>query len=708
MALDLSLLNRFNIIEDHLSNESETKIINKIKNYIENFLLSDIHIFPPEYINQSLWFNKIDKNKIVNDINQQIKNSLVQHRNNIRTFIKKEKFSLQSLNIFLGKIISKLKYINMITCSNNFAIMSECIMQLSNLIISDSLIVIFIEDQFINFNQQTKTSIKLFLNIVQLGKIYDQGEIFTKILKIMSNVFVKHIKNNEEYPLPENLKRLQKISDDINFCAKINSHYNFIKNEFKIYGTPIIDIITHDLCLIIQLNAIDEIYFTLKTINVHLKSFYGKIDYHDKIKFHSLIIEATIRLLDNFIHSAQQSYILELVDIIKYLDDIIINKNYIIEQKMRKIFNCEKILEQIHIYINDFIIKNDKENVNKILNYVSSIKEKDIFVNNYYQNLVKRLMTKIIDKKFYVNYESRNNFQAYINTEYEYAELIKYRFGAKLYYKLKKVIDDITVSYENNYHFIVTKLLINTNNLDKSKLKVIITSYDNWDINQTDGIITDEILDQNNNSQLCKYLKLYSSNYYNYRNCYNTKVLKWFLHFGEVSITYNEKNLLLLPIQFMVVEMFENVNSIPIKEILNASFFANYTHKFRSDIINSLIISKLFELNGLNIELSKTSNFNTDLIEIFFTNSDYVNLWEEQHNNDLIHTRKEITSCVINTILKKSNNGLDTNELFKETKANINIFELSQEIFDDTIKHMSDCDYINFDINSHKYVKLYY
>jgi hypothetical protein len=313
---------RFNIIENHLSDESETKIVDKIKNYIENFLISDIHIFPSEYINQALWFKKVDKVKIINDINYQIKNSLILHRNNIRMFIKKEKFSLQSLNSFLSKIISKLNYINTLICSKQHEIISESILQLANLIISDGLIIIFIEDQFINFNPQTKTSIKLFLDIAQSSKMYNQ-DIYTKILKIMNNVFIKYINNNEEYPLPKNYQRLQKISDDIVFCGKISSHYSFIKNDFKIYGMHIIDIITKDLCQIIRSNSIDEIYFTLKKIDIPLITFYGKIDYYDRQKFYSLIIEATIYLLDSYINSLEELNIL-----INHLGRLADNSNF--------------------------------------------------------------------------------------------------------------------------------------------------------------------------------------------------------------------------------------------------------------------------------------------------------------------------------------------------------------------------------------------
>lgn len=705
MLIRQVISDKFNIIENHISNEDGSNIIKKIENYIENFLSTDIHICPLDYINQAIWFNKIDKSKIIANINIQIKHYLIQHRNNIRDFIKKEKFSIQSLNKFLHKIIFKLRYLNIIICSKKTDIIKEGIIQLSNLLISDSLIILFIEDQFLNFDKKSYTCIKNFIDIVQSAHIYDNGEIFTKILKIMGNVFQKHIINVEDNPLPENLKRLQQIFDNIKFCNELSLHYKFIRNEFKIYGLYVVDIITQNLINIIKLSTLDEINFTLENIYLNLIKFYKRLENSDLYKFNTQVSNAVINFIDKFMSNIDQANLHKFINIINYIEEIFVKKNFIIEQKIEKMFNSEKVLEQIHIYINTLILNDNKENILKLLNYVINIKDKDLFVNNYYQSLVKRLMIEISKKEYYT--KTTEKFRDYINKEHYYAQLIKHKFGSKLFYKLNKVISDTYTSYQDNYNFIITKQIPNINNLEKSKLQTITTSYNNWNINQTDGIITDYIIEKNNKSELCKYLKLYSSYYSIYRN--NTKkVLNWFLHFGEVSMTYNKKDILLLPIQFMVVEMFEHTDSIPFKEIFEANFFVNYTHKFRSDIINSLVISKLFNFNGVNIQLSNLDNFNTNLIEIFFSNSDYINLWEEGLNNELIHSRKEITSSVINSLVKKSKDGIDLNELFNQTKTNIDVFELSQEIFDETIKYMCDQDYIIFDSNLNKYYKLYY
>ena len=107
----MTLYDKYGIIENHLVDD--TKIVtSKIENYFENYLNSDIKVLMNEYLDQSIYFNKINIPDLISNIQSFLKNYLIQRRNNIRTFIKKETFNLSDLIKFLENFITKIHYIN--------------------------------------------------------------------------------------------------------------------------------------------------------------------------------------------------------------------------------------------------------------------------------------------------------------------------------------------------------------------------------------------------------------------------------------------------------------------------------------------------------------------------------------------------------------------------------------------------------------------
>ena len=141
----------------------------------------------------------------------------------------------------------------------------------------------------------------------------------------------------------------------------------------------------------------------------------------------------------------------------------------------------------------------------------------------------------------------------------------------------------------------------------------------------------------------------------------------------------------------MVVEMFNNVNSVDLDNVQNAIFFSNYSHKFRNDIIGSLISSGMFRLESIyglnsgkndrtimvlqscfaqldNRVLLNSNTINNNFIEIFLNTSDYKNIWENNRREEIVHTREEITSTVINHLLKINSKPLFYDELFTFVK----------------------------------------
>jgi hypothetical protein len=195
---------------------------------------------------------------------------------------------------------------------------------------------------------------------------------------------------------------------------------------------------------------------------------------------------------------------------------------------------------------------------------------------------------------------------------------------------------------------------------------------------------------------LRNYKKFYESRYEGKRT------LLYSLHFGEIDITYMKQQIIMLPIQFCVLELYEKTDTIDIAQIKSAPFFLNYCDKFRNDTIYSLISGGLLKMNGTNITLVTSGQFKQNLIEIFFTNSDYSQSWQENKTKELAHSREEIIMTNINHIIKTRS--INRNELYDSIKKAISLFEVTTDMFDKATDYMTNHRYI--ETNTEQVIKL--
>ena len=582
-------------------------------------------------------------------------------------------------------------------------VVQEGINQLNNLIISDSLILMFIEEYLISFSNTNHDDIKqLFLIIKKLSK-YDNNcvffnNIFNKMLKTTCNIFKKHLINQDELPLPDNIKRLQKLNDALDYCNQTLEYYDFIVSDLNIYNDGIYQITMEYLIDVIKYNSIIEIEFMFDVLYNRLNKIVFTASFSTKLDLLKRLSIEFVNLIDRTLKLDLSLNILQLITILKYVD-LIINSSSnkkIINKKISDFLINDELIDKINFYINELINNEKYDDVLKLLNFTTGTKNKDVFFAKYYQYLIKRLM-------HIVSIKSPELINKYIHQENNIIVLFcsQNRIDKKLTYKIKKVIDDTLISDFNNLKF---------NNLyspyDKRKLTVITTSYNCWDINQSEGIVSSSIIDSISSTLLGEQLAAYQHFYNKLYN--NERIINWFPHFGEVSITYLEQTLIMLPIQFMVLECFSSIEILPIYHIINSNFFFNYTDKFKKDIINSLVISKLLQIKNDNLILSTKGTFQKNLIDIFISNSDYVEIWEAQRNDELIHSRNEIISTNINHVLKLKG-PLGRGDLFEQINIMCsNIFELDDIIFDKTLLNMINMDYIKLDTTINTYEKLLY
>ena len=162
----------------------------------------------------------------------------------------------------------------------------------------------------------------------------------------------------------------------------------------------------------------------------------------------------------------------------------------------------------------------------------------------------------------------------------------------------------------------------------------------------------------------------------------------------------------MLPIQFMILELFIDADELLFSNVFDANFMKNYSIKFKNDIISSLILSGV--LNKINeyLILTKESNaviFKDNLIDLFFSESQFI---QEKNQDELIYSYKDIISSNINHLLKI--NPLTYSNLYDKIKNTITVFVVNEEIFKITLQHMIEADYIIYNSLTLMYEKIYY
>ena len=671
------------IIENHLINETSKTVTSKIENYFENFITSDIKVLVSDYIEQSLYFKKIDIEELKINIQLFIKNYLIQRRNNIRSFIKKESMELNNITKFLKDFILKIQYINNLLKMDQ-SLLKNSYALLNNLIITDSIILIYIEEKVLSFNKD----IKDFLFFIKKLDYICYDNMYLNILKLFGNIYKKNLINCDDIPIPINYKRIQKFNNSIKYYNSVNNYYSFIKEN--IIGLnltlPMFKVILEMLIEIIKNNTLEEIEYMLDKNWQYILSI-KKYNFDDKENLMNIISCEMINRCSKINSSNDIEIILKLC---KFSSELIKTTFYDkynifiakISQSIITFFNPDhdelKVINFINHFIDNSINNYQKNDANTAIIITSIISNIDSFINSYYDLLIKRLVNRL----------SLNpcEFDEYINIEKYNVSLITKIRNNTFTYKLEKVINDTFVSYYENRNF-----NNQCNKLLKTNISVLTTSYNIWSHNQTEGLFGSNIIDLISLTELGKYLKYYELYYV--EKYKKEKILNWFPHFGEINITYLDKNFKMLPIQFMIVEMFTNIDEININEIIKSKILLNYSEKFKMDIINSIIISGLLSIKEESVLISKKLNItNYDLIDVFMNTSEYPNIWEQMKETELAHSREDITNCVINHILKTTSKS--KSELFEMTKKDILVFKLNEEIFDKSLKYLIEMDYI--------------
>jgi hypothetical protein len=657
--MTLFLNNKFNAI-NIFNNDNNFDYHSQTINFIENYLESEISILHPSFLYQ-LTLNGYD-DKLDYKIIIIFKNYLKKLKINIKNAIKKADYCIiNSLNKLIENYNFKLNYLETI-----FKINKENYYNLfHDIILSDQIIICVFETEYPLIINNVNSEIKNLINNVQNINVHNKNN-YIWFLKLIGNII-----NNNKPKIKESIKfkQIYEIKIMINYILEIKRIYNFI-NEDNIYIIePIIEIFIEQIrnFLLIE-NNYEEFYFLFENYWKHITNILN-LDNNIKLIKNELMykILTKIKLIENT----------DLYNIYKLIKLIINIDNYKI-CSLHLVLNNEKINLNLINFINEYI-NIDINIVKKIVLSLSNIKDKDIFIINYHNELIKRLLST----------------KTSINNEIIINNLLERVFGEKEIIKIKKCVNDYINSSNN--------LLIfsdNINFIQQFNITLITTSYDSWNINYNNGFIDGNICEEiNYKNTLTNFLHLYNK-------FYQTKIdtkrkLLWLMQYGEIEIEYNNNILKMLPIQLLILELFNENETIDIKKIQTNKLFSNFQSDYINNIIKSLEICGI--LNNTNNILTLTQNiYNDNLIE------SYYNCTNNLENNiiieDIAHNRREIICSWINHILKKGNKNFD--ELLTLIILNIKQFVVSKILVENAIKYMIKQEYIQ--VKDNNYIKLFY
>jgi hypothetical protein len=646
----MALVDKFNVIQEFTCHDLD--YMSLVNNYIENYLESDINIIHPELIYQLVWNNLITD--IDDVLNSKLKNYILNIKKTIKSLIKNEKFDLDNgLNTLINNYYNKTNYLKTIFKTSNY----NCENLFHDMILSDQTLICYLQNELNTLNKSNKNIIKKLLNNIIKITSEDNYKWFLKLIGTSLRDNIPHI------PLIIDNYNFIDFILLINYTHEIYYYYNsFINdNDCKVIINSFVNIIFDKLLLLLSTTN----YYNL--INLLTTKWYiiTQINNNNEMiipikKELSLQISKSIKKINTISNN-------NLYDLLKLI--IIASKFGLIETYIFSIFNNECFLEKL-IEIIDTNINTDPQFVCDLIIHLKNIKEKDIFINNYHNKLITRLLsltTDLINESLIVKH-------------------MNIHFDNKYTKKLSKCIYDIQTSNEINSSF---------DSFDGSKLSMVTISYSNWNINWNNGYIDGDIIDANKTSSIpsiCTIFDWYNRYYlYSYEN---KRKLLWLPQYGEITIDYNNNEIILFPIQLMVLELFNEKNDITIDVIKNSNFFKNYSESYKINIIKSLIVAGILNNNFNTLTLSDTiikNNF-IDVYYYVLDNKEDETSNREMINDDLCLSRKNIVSCVINHHIKI--HSLDYETLYNLVKNDIKLFSLNNELFTETIKWMMENDYI--------------
>jgi hypothetical protein len=699
---------KFAIIQNDICNLSNDELISKLDNYFENlFLDSNQRVFHNDLIIQIIKFRKdID---VVEIILRHLDNYLKEKKIGIRNSIKKGNFEIDSgLNSLIKSYFDKIKICSSFV-SDNEKIMSYGLSQLYHKIITDPSLLTFLTYELSSLEKSNINSIKKLTTVMKKISIVNpdtksyQWFLFI-IASSIKTIMDKNI--NKTYPISnENYQQIINFKENLSLYQKVETFYSYVGIDIRIITDSITGIIWSSFIKIMNFCSSLELYYLIEYNKNILKTIIAT-DLN-----HSFTNQVFVFII---LQEEKHKNLINLINFIKCfqtIHELVLpsgNSRDKINAKISEIFSNEDSQNVLLETINKTILTEKINNLYNILYFCSNIKNKDIFIEKYNRMLINRLIHKpniYIERKYY--------------------EVLYNIFGDKLLYKTNKILTDIEYTIEDKGNF--SKLSDNIKKENKifqdsigynynivTVMNVVTSSYNNWDINYSEGIIPHDFVKKYNNEYILLNMMYIYSEFYKLRY-ENKRKLNWYPHFGEIVFDFNEIEFKMLPIQFILLEHIYKVTIISKNDLINFQIFSGYNEHFKKSIVSSLLLGGIIILEDDNIKInSNTSNIAsnyiasnyiatnyiatnyiaTNYIELFFTSSNYVDIWNVNREKELILSREEVLSSWINHFLKKES--LEKIQLMSKIKKSMDLFEFTIDFLDIVIIDMINKKYIKY------------
>lgn len=679
---------KFAIIQNDICNLSNNELISKLDNYFENlFFDTNQRIFHNDLIIQIIQFRKdIDVSEI---ILRHLDNYLKEKKLAIRNSIKKGNFKIDSgLNNLIKSYFDKINICSYFILDNK-KIMSYGLSQLYHKIITDPSLLTFLTYELSSLEKSNINSIKKLTTVMKKISIVNpdtksyQWFLFI-IASSIKTIMDKNI--NKTYPISnENYQQIINFKENLSLYQKVETFYSYVGIDIRIITDSITGIIWSLFIKIMNSCSSIELYYLIE----YNKNIFKTIIANDLS--HSFTNQLFVFII---LQEEKHKNLTNLINFIKCfqtIHELVLpsgNSRDKINAKISEIFSNEDSQNVLLETINKTILTEKINNLYDILYFCSNIKNKDIFIEKYNRMLINRLLHKpniYIERKYY--------------------EVLYNIFGDKLLYKTNKILTDIEYTIEDKGNFI--KLSDNIKKENKifqdsigydynivTVMNVVTSSYNNWDINYSEGIIPDNFVKKYNNDYILLNMMYVYSEFYKLRYK-NKRKLNWYPHFGEIIFNFNEIEFKMLPIQFILLEHIYKVTKISKNELINFQIFSGYNEHFKKSLVSSLLLGGIIILEDDNIKInSNTSKIASNYIDLFFTSSGYVDIWNVNREKELILSREEVLSSWINHFLKKES--LEKIELMSKIKKSMDLFELSIDFLDNVIIDMINKKYIKY------------
>lgn len=679
---------KFAIIQNDICNLSNDELISKLDNYFENlFFDTNQRIFHNDLIIQIIQFRKdIDISEI---ILRHLDNYLKEKKIAIRNSIKKGNFEIDSgLNSLIKNYFDKINICSYFI-SDNKKIMSYGLSQLYHKIITDPSLLTFLTYELSSLEKNNINSIKKLTTVMKkISIVNPETKSYQWFLFIIASsiktIMDKNI--NKTYPISnENYQQIINFKENLSLYQKVETFYSYVGIDIRIITDSITSIIWSSFIKIMNSCSSIELYYLIE----YNKNIFKTIIANDLS--HSFTNQLFVFII---LQEEKHKNLINLTNFIKCfqtIHELVLpsgNSRDKINAKISEIFSNEDSQNVLLETINKTILTENINNLYDILYFCSSIKNKDIFIEKYNRMLINRLLHKpniYIERKYY--------------------DVLYNIFGDKLLYKTNKILTDIEYTIEDKGNFI--KLSDNIKKENKpfqdligynyniaTVMNVVTSSYNNWDINYSEGIIPDDFVKKYNNDYILLNMMYVYTHYYKLRY-ENKRKLNWYPHFGEIVFDFNEIEFKMLPIQFILLEHIYKVTIISKNELINFQIFSGYNEHFKKSIVSSLLLGGIIILEDDNIKInSNTSKIASNYIDLFFTSSGYIDIWNINREKELILSREEVLSSWINHFLKKES--LEKIELMSKIKKSMDLFVLSIDFLDNVIIDMINKKYIKY------------